>query len=138
MYRLRLFTWSTRTRIIVWLASATFIAVGPIAQAAYVLRRAPTVATFDFPEVQPAKSIGDTPAGAAGAANRAADYLAERNPIVDRLLPEGEGGTRFFEHLAGAWLALPRRRPHRHARATSSRNRAGSDRSTVTDCVAPG
>jgi hypothetical protein len=28
-------------------------------------------------------------------------YLDGRNPAVDRLLPGGEGGTRFFEHLDG-------------------------------------
>jgi hypothetical protein len=99
MRRLRLFPFSPRTRFIVWSVSLTIILFGPIVQAAIDLHRVRGAATFGFREVQPAKSQGEAPAGAAGAASRAANYLARRNPIVDRLLPEGEGGTRFFEQL---------------------------------------
>jgi hypothetical protein len=109
MRRLRLFPFSPRTRLVMWSASLTMVLFGPIVQAAYDLHRARGADAFAFPEVQPAKSQGEAPAGAAGAASRAANYLAKRNPIVDRLLPEGEGGTRFFEQLGEyAGLAVAR------------------------------
>ena len=101
MRRLRLFPFSPRTRFIVWSVSLTIILFGPIVQAAVDLHRVRSTTVFAFPEVQPAKSQGEAAAGAAGAASRAANYLAKRNPIVDRLLPEGEGGIRFFEQLGG-------------------------------------
>jgi len=32
---------------------------------------------------------------------RVASYLRDRSPLVDRLLPDGRGGTRFYEDLGG-------------------------------------
>jgi hypothetical protein len=47
-----------------------------------------------YVEIDPAT----TPGPAADAARR---YLASRNPVVDRPLPDGAGRTRFFEDLDG-------------------------------------
>ncbi len=42
------------------------------------------------------------------AAESVREYLADRDPVLDRLLPDGAGGTRFFEDLGGnAGMAFP-------------------------------
>jgi len=83
-----LFTWSARTRAIVWLACLTLITVGPIAQAAWDLHRLDAVMPGD--------------------ADLTSRYLASRNPVVDDLLPGGAGGTQVVDDLGGeAGVAYP-------------------------------
>jgi hypothetical protein len=45
--------------------------------------------------------VGVPPHPLATADERVANYLRDRSPQVDRLLPDGRGGTRFYEHLNG-------------------------------------
>jgi hypothetical protein len=68
------------------LAAALVILFGPIALGAWCVHVAPP-------------ALGSGPRSSAD--QRVAAYLARRHPVVDRLLPGGRGGTRFYEHLGG-------------------------------------
>jgi hypothetical protein len=57
---------------------------------------------FGYPEVQARTWPFSTSPGGRHASAETERYFAERNAVIDRLLPEGAGGTRFFEHLGGA------------------------------------
>jgi len=72
----------SRFSAVLRLVAAGVILVGPIAVAAWDLRQAPRV--------------GGTPAPV-----EEAQYLSRRNPVIDELLPNGQGGVRVVEHLDG-------------------------------------
>lgn len=63
------------------------IVFGPILAAKWEMRRA--ASAYAVPAVEPGEAH----------ARAVADYLATRNPAVDSLLPEGEGGTRLVPSL---------------------------------------
>jgi hypothetical protein len=96
---------SRRTmRRVRWFALAVVV-FGPLAQGAWAVRVAPRL-RLNATEVTPSSTRPTD--GSGTPAERAGDYLAQRNPVVDRLLPEGAGGTHFVEKLDGnAGQAFP-------------------------------
>ncbi len=98
----RLFPFSHRTRLVVWATTTVLIVFGPIAQAAWDLRSARRQGGLGYPEVRMTDASAPPPSPeVAEAAEWVARYRARRNPVVERLLPEGIGGTRFFQRLDG-------------------------------------
>ena len=82
------------------LAAVAVIVFGPIASAAWTVH-GPERGRPGYVEIDPAAASGSD-------AERIRAYLARRNPALDRLLPNGAGGTRFFEDLDGnAGMAFP-------------------------------
>lgn len=75
------------------LTAIAVIVFGPIAAAARAVH-APERVRLGYVEVDPSTASGR-------AAHGVKEYLAGRDPAVDRLLPNGVGGTRFFEDLDG-------------------------------------
>jgi hypothetical protein len=73
------------------------IVIGPIARAAWDLHRTES-ADLGYPEVLTPDAFTPT----TGPAARVGEYLKNRSPIVDLVLPAGAGGVRFYEHLDGA------------------------------------
>lgn len=90
-------------RAAVRLAALAVILFAPIAQASWVLR-APGPVAAGYVEIDPDAASGPS-------AESVKAYLAVRDPVVDRLLPNAAGGTRFFEDLDGnagmAFAAVP-------------------------------
>lgn len=82
-----------RLRRALRLAAIGMVVVGPIVSARLALH-APPRFLVTHTEVDP--SVGSGPAVESVRA-----YVALRDPAVDRLLPAGEGGTRFFRDLDG-------------------------------------
>lgn len=75
------------------LTAIAVILFGPIAQASWAMHASASVGA-GYVEVHPESASGPS-------AESVREYLAARDPIVDRLLPNGAGGTRFFEELDG-------------------------------------
>jgi hypothetical protein len=75
------------------LTSVAVIVFGPIVAAGWAIQTADRV-LLSYHSVQPHAAQG--PMGA-----NVRRYLEKRNPAVDRLLPDGAGGTWFFEDLEG-------------------------------------
>jgi hypothetical protein len=75
------------------LTAAAVILFGPIATASWAMY-APAQVGAGYVEVDPSSAGGPSAEGVR-------EYLAARDPVVDRLLPNGAGGTRFFEDLDG-------------------------------------
>lgn len=74
------------------------IVFGPIASAA---RAVHAPGGPGYVEIDPAAASGS-------AGDHVREYLAGRDPAIDRLLPDGARGTRFFEDLDGeAGMAFP-------------------------------
>ena len=86
--------------------AAFIIVAAPIIVSAWAVRNGPD-RTFPHERITPPTAM-DT-VDSLSPAGRVAAYLRERNPVVDRLLPAGDGGTLFFEHLDGkaAGMAFP-------------------------------
>jgi hypothetical protein len=77
-----------------------FVLFGPIAAAAWAVH-APERLAFGYAELR----AETAPATTAETLRR---YHASRNPVVDKLLPNGAGGTRVFADLDGnAGMAFP-------------------------------
>jgi hypothetical protein len=76
------------------------ILFGPIASAAWAIGE-PGSVLWSYVEVDSGTANGP-------AADSVREYLAGRDPVLDRLLPSGAGGTRFFKDLDGnAGMAFP-------------------------------
>ena len=85
-------------RRILRLAAIVIIVFGPIASAA---RAVHAPGGPGYVEIDPAAASGS-------AGDHVREYLAGRDPAIDRLLPDGARGTRFFEDLDGeAGMAFP-------------------------------
>lgn len=83
--------------LVLRLTAVGIVLFGPILLAAWSVHLAdPLPGSYErvvFDQPYPAER---TPTAAA-----VQDYLAVRNPLIDRLLPEGVGGTHFVEDLGG-------------------------------------
>ena len=71
---------------------------GPIAEAAWAVHASMQMFVSSR-EVFPSSQAPSSPGEARHAIQRVSEYLASRNPAIDVLLPEGRGGTHFFEDL---------------------------------------
>ncbi len=80
-------------RLALRLTAVAMIVFGPIA-AATIAIHAPERVRLGYVEANPSATSGPAAAGVR-------EYIAGRDPAVDRLLPNGVGGTRFFENLDG-------------------------------------
>jgi hypothetical protein len=87
------FVWLPSLRLGLRLTAVAVIVFGPIASAAWAIQATERV-RFGYVEIDPSTPAGPTTHGVR-------EYLARRDPAVDRLLPNGVGGTRFFEDLDG-------------------------------------
>lgn len=76
-----------RARLLLRLTAIILLVFGPIALAAWE-RHAPLELDPRYVEVRDPSTAGPI-----------AEYLARRHPSLDRLLPAGAGGLRFFERL---------------------------------------
>jgi len=94
--RLRLPT--RRVTRAVRLAALLVVLFGPIGLGAWHVHVVPRLGVDPVTQgPDRAKQSSTRPAPA----DRVADYLDRRDPVVDQLLPEGRGGTRFYEDLGG-------------------------------------
>ena len=94
-------------RVLRWVA-LVIVLFGPIAEAAWAVH-ASTQMRVSSPEVFPTSQPPSSSGEALDATQLVGEYLTQRNPAVDALLPEGRGGTHFFEDLGPKYdgLAFP-------------------------------
>ena len=100
---------SRRIRWTLRVIAVVLLCFGPIATAAFEIRHANGLASFAYAEVRPYEmSVAPEAPPDGDPAFVATRYLSRRSPAIDRLLPVGAGGVRFFEHLGGsAGMAFP-------------------------------
>src|SRR5688572_22154294 len=83
--------WHRRLRNIAAAIAVPVILVGPIVMGAWHVRQG---------AAQAAAAAGSGPDD-----ERVRTYLSQRNPLIDRLLPQGVGGTTFSEAIDAAGTA---------------------------------